>query len=87
MTGCSKAPVHDRPEDAAALVKRGLFRAEQGDDRVAIVDYTDALYLRGAARDRAWAGSQPWILTGERSGLLTRIAMGISVSLCVRMTN
>lgn len=62
MAGCSKAPVHDRPEDATALVSRGLLRAEQGDERTAIADYTAALrvqpanaeglYLRGAAHDR-----------------------------------
>src|SRR4029077_12109216 len=33
----------------------------------------------------AWAGSQLWILRGERSGLSTRIAGTESVSLCVRM--
>ena len=62
MAGCSKAPVQDRPEDAAALVSRGLLRAEQGDERAAIADYTialrvqptnaEALYLRGGAHDR-----------------------------------
>jgi hypothetical protein len=31
------------------------------------------------------AASQPWILAGERSSLLTRIAMTESGSLCVRM--
>ena len=43
MAGCSKAPVQERPEDAAALVSRGLLRAEQGDERAAIADYTVAL--------------------------------------------
>jgi hypothetical protein len=31
------------------------------------------------------AASQPWIATGERSGLLTHTAMTESVSLCVLM--
>jgi hypothetical protein len=31
----------------------------------------------------SWAVLQPWIATGERSGLLMRIAMTESVSLCV----
>jgi tetratricopeptide (TPR) repeat protein len=62
MAGCSKAPVQDRPTDAAELVSRGLLHAEKGDERAAIADYTDALriqpanaealYLRGAAYDR-----------------------------------
>jgi hypothetical protein len=31
------------------------------------------------------AALQPWVPTGERSGLLTHIATTESVSLCVRM--
>ena len=68
--GCSTVPGHEQPEDAAALASRGLIRAEQGDERGAIADFTDslrlkpandeALYLRGAARDRL----------GDRAGAL-----------------
>jgi hypothetical protein len=32
----------------------------------------------------SWPSSQPWIPTGERSGLQTRIARTESVSLCMR---
>jgi len=31
-----------------------------------------------------WAASQPWILAGEQSSLLTRIAATESVSLCAQ---
>jgi hypothetical protein len=33
----------------------------------------------------SWAGSQPSIVMGERSGLQTRIAATESVTLCARM--
>jgi len=35
--------------------------------------------------DGAWAGSQPWIVKGERSGLLARTAMTESVSLFLEL--
>jgi hypothetical protein len=38
-----------------------------------------------AGREFKGLRSQPWILAGERSSLLTRIGMPESVSLCVRM--
>jgi len=33
----------------------------------------------------SWAASQWWILTGEQSSALTRIAVTENVSLCVRI--
>lgn len=61
LAGCSNAPVRDRLQ-VAALVSHGLLRAEQGNERAAIADYSEALrlqpanaqalYLRGAAHDR-----------------------------------
>jgi hypothetical protein len=34
---------------------------------------------------RTWAASRPWILAGEKSSLLTRIATTVNASFCVRM--
>jgi len=35
--------------------------------------------------DGVGAASQPWILTGEQSSLLTHIAATVNTSLCVQM--